>query len=223
MIAIIRPDQLWRRRCVNHSGGTATACIILSGSRRAGRAAQSLDEVTVRSVMFSGNTETRQRMCVAGNPGANLPMCSKSVPQTGCAGPQLVEKTRREIVRCRFVHCCSICSDWPPPFLPELTATPLWVSSSNCPERWTICCGTNIEHRNTIRSANTPAPDSTLRDVLLCTRRPAQRHHRILTSDGNRLCGTRTYPRILYASQQPWKLRSEPRSLASTPSCQSTR
>jgi hypothetical protein len=72
-------------RCVNHSGGTATACIILSGSGLAGRAAQSLDEVTLRSVMFSGDTETRQRLCVTGSPLEQIQR-AEGVPQLRATG-----------------------------------------------------------------------------------------------------------------------------------------
>ncbi|KAJ4989990.1 hypothetical protein SVAN01_04453 [Stagonosporopsis vannaccii] len=65
---------------VNHSGGTATAGIILSGSGRHGRAAQGLDEVTLQSVMSCGNTETRQRMRVAGHPGRRLQQRAPDCP-----------------------------------------------------------------------------------------------------------------------------------------------
>ncbi|KAF9696132.1 hypothetical protein EKO04_005912 [Ascochyta lentis] len=156
-------DQAWMdsygQGCLLHCGGgavsiilgTATACIILSGAWLAGRAAQSLDEATVRSMMLSGNTETRQRMGVAGNPGANRThVQQRRAPDWLCRARRLRAKNAPRLVRRRLACLRLPRADWPPPFLPELTATPLWVSSPICAELWTTCCGTNIERRNTV-------------------------------------------------------------------------
>lgn len=194
---------------MNHPGGTATAGIILSGSGRRGRAAQDLDEVTLRAVMSCGNTETRQSMHVAGHPGRRLQRHAPERPRRRAETPPSPPVNDPALIG----HRRSFQNRLP-------------RHSQFLLRRWTTVDLLWHQYRTQKHDSAPPIPRHQTEhdETCPCTpRRSRLRLCRILNLDGSRLCGNRNHSRNLSASQQPWKPKSELRSLRSTPSCQSTR